>query len=47
MPRRRVKRRRIGTGENGIVRRRSTRRNEVWGMDFVQVTGSLSSVHPL
>jgi hypothetical protein len=32
----RVKRRRIGTGENGIVRRRATRRNEVWGMDFVQ-----------
>ena len=32
----RVKRRRIGTGENGIVRRPATRRNEVWGMDFVQ-----------
>jgi transposase InsO family protein len=36
VPRKRVKRRRIGTGENGIVRRRATRRNEVWGMDFVQ-----------
>jgi transposase InsO family protein len=36
VPQRRVKRRRIGTGENGIVRRRATRRNEVWGMDFVQ-----------
>jgi len=32
----RRKRRRIGTGENGIVRRRATRRNQVWGMDFVQ-----------
>ena len=36
VPQKRVKRRRIGTGENGIVRRRATRRNEVWGMDFVQ-----------
>ena len=36
VPRKRVKRRRIGTGENGIVRRRATRRNEVLGMDFVQ-----------
>ena len=36
VPRKRVKRRRIGTGENGIVRRRATRSNEVWGMDFVQ-----------
>jgi len=36
VPGKRVKRRRIGTGENGIVRRRATRRNEVWGMDFVQ-----------
>ena len=36
MPQKRVKRRRIGTGENGIVRRRATRKNEVWGMDFVQ-----------
>ncbi len=31
----RRKRRRIGTGENGIVRRRATRKDEVWGMDFV------------
>ena len=36
VPQKRVKRRRIGTGENGIVRRRAMRRNEVWGMDFVQ-----------
>jgi transposase InsO family protein len=36
VPRKRVKRRRIGTGENGIKRRRSSMRNEVWGMDFVQ-----------
>ena len=36
VPQKRVKRRRIGTGENGIVRRRATRKNEVWGMDFVQ-----------
>ena len=36
VPGKRVKRRRIGTGENGIVRRRAMRRNEVWGMDFVQ-----------
>jgi len=36
VPQRRRKRRRIGTGENGIVRRRATARNEVWGMDFVQ-----------
>jgi transposase InsO family protein len=32
----RLKRRRIGTGENGIVRRRATQKNEAWGMDFVQ-----------
>jgi len=36
VPQKRVKRRRIGTGENGIVRLRATRRNELWGMDFVQ-----------
>ncbi len=36
VPQKRVTRRRIGTGENGIVRRRTTRMNEVWGMDFVQ-----------
>jgi putative transposase len=35
VPQKRVKRRRIGTGENDIVRRRATRKNEVWGMDFV------------
>jgi len=36
VPQKRVKRRRIGTGENGIVRRRAMRKNEMWGMDFVQ-----------
>lgn len=36
VPQKRVKRRRIGTGENGIVRRRATVKNEVWGMDFIQ-----------
>jgi len=29
VPGKRVKRRRISTGENGIVRRRATRRNEL------------------
>jgi len=37
VPKKRVKRRRIGTGENGIMRRRATRKNEGWGMDLVQV----------
>jgi transposase InsO family protein len=36
VPQKRVKRRRIGTGENGIRRRRASMKNEVWGMDFVQ-----------
>ncbi len=36
VPQKRRKRRRICTGENGIVRRRATMKNEVWGMDFVQ-----------
>jgi putative transposase len=35
VPQKRRKRRRIGTGENGIVRRRATRKDEVWGMDFM------------
>jgi putative transposase len=35
VPQKRSKRRRIGTGENGIVRRRATRKDDVWGMDFV------------
>jgi len=34
VPQKRRKRRRIGTGENGIVRRRATRKDDVWGMDF-------------
>ncbi len=36
MPQKRVKRRRIGTGENWIKRRRASIKNEGWGMDFVQ-----------
>jgi len=36
VPQRRRKRRRIGAGENGIVRRRATARNEVRGMGFVR-----------
>jgi putative transposase len=36
VPEIRVKRRRIGTGENGIVRRCAAMKNEVWRMDFVQ-----------
>jgi transposase InsO family protein len=35
VPQKRRKRRRIGCGENGIVRRRATARDEVWGVDFV------------
>ncbi len=35
VPQKRRKRRRIGTGKNGIVRRRSTMKNGVWGLDFV------------
>jgi putative transposase len=36
VPRKRVKRRRIGTVEKGIVRCRAATKNELWGMDFVQ-----------
>lgn len=36
VPQKRVKRRRIGAGENGIVRRRASMKDEVWGMDFIQ-----------
>jgi len=35
VPQRRRKRRRIGNGKNGIVRRRARRRNQVWDMDFI------------
>ena len=35
MPQKRVKHRRIGTGEDGIVPRRAATQ-EGWGMDFVQ-----------
>jgi transposase InsO family protein len=36
VPQKRVIRRRIGAGENGIVRRRATMKDQVWGMDFIQ-----------
>ncbi len=36
VPQKRVKRRQIGTGESGLVRRRATRKIELWGMNFVQ-----------
>jgi putative transposase len=36
VPQKRAKRRRIGTGENGLKRRRASMENEVWGIDFVQ-----------
>jgi DNA-binding transcriptional MerR regulator len=36
VPQKRVKRRRIGTDEDGIKRRRASIKNDVWGMDFVQ-----------
>ncbi len=29
------KKRRIGSAESGIVRKQSTRKNQVWGMDFI------------
>jgi len=35
VPQGRRKRRRTGTGANGIVRRRARRRNQVWGIDFI------------
>jgi len=35
VPRKRCKRRRLGTSESGIVRRKATVKNEVWGMDFI------------
>ena len=35
VPQNRRRRKRIGTGEHGIVRRGATMKNEVWGMDFV------------
>jgi len=36
VPQRRRKRRQIGNGTNGILRRRARRRKQVWGMDFIQ-----------
>jgi putative transposase len=36
VPQKREKRRRIGTGVNGIKRRQASMKNEVWGMDLVQ-----------
>jgi putative transposase len=38
VPQRRRKRRRIGTSESGIVRRKATMKNEVWGLDFIHDT---------
>ena len=38
VPQRRRKRRRIGSADGGIVRRRACHRNEVWGMDFIHDT---------
>jgi hypothetical protein len=36
VPQKPMKRRRIGTGENGITRRRASMKNAVWGIDLVQ-----------
>jgi len=36
VPQERVKRGRIGTGEDGIKRRQASLKNEVWGIDFMQ-----------
>jgi putative transposase len=36
VPEIRVKRRRIDTGKNGVVRHRAAMKNEVWAMDFVR-----------
>ena len=35
MPQIRRKKRRIGSAESGILRKQSTRKNEVWGLDFI------------
>ena len=35
VPQKRRKRRRLGTSEAGIVRRKAIMKNEVWGMDFI------------
>lgn len=35
VPQKQVKKRRLGVSENGIVRRRTTTKNEVWSMDFI------------
>jgi transposase InsO family protein len=38
VPQRRRKRRRIGTCERGIMRRKAMMKNEVWGLDFIHDT---------
>ncbi len=35
VPVKRVKKRRLGSSENGITRHRSTKKNEVWSIDFI------------
>jgi putative transposase len=35
VPKKKVKRRRLGSAAGGIVRRQATRRNHVWSMDFI------------
>lgn len=35
VPQKRVKKRRLGVSGNSIVRRRATKRNEVWSIDFI------------
>ena len=35
VPQIRRKKRRIGSAESGILRKQSTRKNEVWGLDFI------------
>lgn len=35
VPQKRVKKRRLGMSDNGIVRRRAMRMNEVWSIDFI------------
>jgi len=35
VPQKQVKKRRLGTSDNGIVRQRATKMNEVWTIDFI------------
>ena len=36
VPKKRMRCTRVGTSKNGVVRRRTAIKNEVWGMDFMQ-----------